>query len=65
MLEMETFREFVLGAVVLGCMFALRIGLPLLIMLSIGWGLRKLLEEKQEAPRPSKAEEPEPNILRS
>ena len=61
---METFRDFVRDTAVIGCMFALRIGVPLLITLLLGWGLRKWLEEKQEAPEPTKAEEPEPTRLR-
>jgi hypothetical protein len=60
---METFRVFVRDAIVIGYMFVLRIGVPLLITLFIGSGLRKLLEEKQEAPEPTKANEPEPTRL--
>ena len=61
---MESFREFVRDAVVIGSMFALRIGVPLLITLLFGWGLRKWLEEKKEAPEPTKEKESEPIELR-
>ncbi len=61
---METLHVFVRDAAVIVSMFVLRIGVPLLITLLLGWGLRKLLEEKQEAPEPTQAEEPEPIKLR-
>lgn len=60
---METFRAFVRDAVVIGYMFVLRIGVPLLITLLLGSGLQKMLEEKQEAPKPNPAEEPAPTKL--
>jgi hypothetical protein len=60
---METFRAFVRDAVVVGYMFVLRIGVPLLITLLLGSGLRKLLEEKQEAQQPTPREEPAPTKL--
>lgn len=61
---METFHAFVRDATVIVFMFVLRIGVPLFITLLVGWGLRKLLEEKPEAPEPTQAEEPESIRLR-
>jgi hypothetical protein len=61
---METFLAFARESVVIAYLFVLRVGVPLLITLLVGWGLRKLLEEKEETPEPTPAEEPEPTGLR-
>ncbi len=45
-------------ALVLGYMFVLRIGVPLLITLMIGAWLRKLLEEKEPVSEEKPAEAP-------
>ncbi len=46
----ENIISIVRDILVIGYMFVLRIGVPLLITLMVGAWLKKLLEEKQEEP---------------
>ncbi len=60
----ESIMAFVRDVLVIGYMFVLRIGVPLLITLMLGTWLRKLLEEKQPEPETKQAPEAAPATVK-
>ncbi len=55
-MELESIINFIRDVLVVGYLFVLRIGVPLLITLMVGAWLRKVLEEKQEEPETKESE---------
>ncbi len=66
-MSLEQLLGIVRDVLVLGYMFVVRIGVPIMITLMLGWWLQKLLEEKEPV-QEEKPAEPEaatqPSVLK-
>ncbi|MGB8648365.1 MAG: hypothetical protein WCF84_24225 [Anaerolineae bacterium] len=60
----ESIINLIRDVLVIGYLFILRIGVPILITLMVGTWLRKLLEEKQERPETKDAPEIAPATIK-
>ncbi len=64
-MTLDTLISFVRDVLVIGYMFVLRIGVPLLLTLMIGAWLRRMLEEKHEEPETKTEAEPAPTPVKT